>query len=574
MHKKCFFRDAFLPVAMVLLATFPAYANNADISNASRENDRLQREQQLQLNNDLNNAARSTRPPATYDVPEPQIQHGKGDGCRQIDHVVLENAHNISEQVQGELVHPYEGRCLGVDDIQSLLADLTKYYIEHGYTTTRAYIPEQDLTTGTLRVSIVQGTVQNLKLEDGDKDSINVTGAFPLVEGQAFNIRDFEQGLDQVNRLASNHATMDVQPGDKAGDSVVVIKNEPEAPWHVNIANDDYGQRSTGRYQTALTGSYDNALGLNDSFSYTHRQSTPLSEHNKNSVSNNIFFSVPVGYFTFSAGYSNSAYQSQIVTPGNAILELAGDSQNVFVKGDYMAWRNQANKLDLSATMTQKNTNSYADNQLLEVSSRTLTVIDLMADLTMVLDGGATLDINGGVSEGVPFWGALQDAPDLDTTSPRAQFTKLVFGSSYNRPFEVADEKFSIATQLSAQYALNVLYGSEQMSIGGPYSVRGFYNTSVANDHGYYTHTDLSNMQTLWSYEGQDVTARPYLGFDTGYVNGRVSGTPSGSMVGTAVGVGLKYSAVDMDLFTAKSLVRPGTADEGLTSFFRLSLSF
>jgi len=29
-----------------------------------------------------------------------------------------------------------------------------------------------------------------------------------------------------------------------------------------------------------------------------------------------------------------------------------------------------------------------------------------------------------------------------------------------------------------------------------------------------------------------------------------------------------------MDLFTAKSLVRPGTADEGLTSFFRLSLSF
>src|SRR3546814_3039512 len=91
-------------------------------------------------------------------------------------------------------------------------------------------------------------------------------------------LRRLEQGLDQINRLSSNNATLDIQPGDRPGESVVVIHNHPTRRIYANLSADNLGSRSTGRNQMALTGTAEGLLGLNEFISVTRRQSRPLND--------------------------------------------------------------------------------------------------------------------------------------------------------------------------------------------------------------------------------------------------------------------------------------------------------
>ena len=50
-----------------------------------------------------------------------------------------------------------------------------------------------------------------------------------------------------------------------------------------------------------------------------------------------------------------------------------------------------------------------------------------------------------------------------------------------------------------SQYSWNTLYGTDQFSIGGEYTIRGFRNENISGDNGYYIRNDLSvSLQQLF----------------------------------------------------------------------------
>ncbi|MGO8535994.1 POTRA domain-containing protein, partial [Rhizobium ruizarguesonis] len=53
---------------------------------------------------------------------------------------------------------------------------------------------------------------------------------FPGLIGRVVNIRDIEQGLDQMNRLQANDAKSAMLPGPKDGTSILNIENRPGRP--------------------------------------------------------------------------------------------------------------------------------------------------------------------------------------------------------------------------------------------------------------------------------------------------------------------------------------------------------
>ena len=77
-------------------------------------------------------------------------------------------------------------------------------------------------------------------------------------EGKPLNLRDLEQALDQINKLQSNHATMNIYPGERTGESIAVFDNEPAKRWNGYFSYDNKGQDSTGRNQAALGVGIDN----------------------------------------------------------------------------------------------------------------------------------------------------------------------------------------------------------------------------------------------------------------------------------------------------------------------------
>lgn len=568
-------------VTVLALSAAAALAQSTpEINNATREIERIQREEQQRQQQQFESSRQSARPPVHIEVPEPQ-KGAKSEGgvCKQIDQIVLTGADHLSVMEREEIVRPYQGRCLGIGDIESLLGDITRVYIQHGFIASRAYVAQQDLSQKRLEVTVIEGTVKELQLErkKGEDNAplprLYLDNLFPGVVGKPLNLREIEQGLDQINRLVSNNATMEVRPGEAPGESIVVIYNTTTKPWHVNLNLDNQGSRATGREQAALTLSWDNPLGVNDFVSATRRQ-TVLDADGKGASSENYSYVLPYGRHTISLGVSDSRYKSTLHTAGGVDLESTGNSHYRFLREDYAAWRSQVSRLTLSTALTSKQSRNFLAGQLLDVSSRTLAVLDVGSNLNTGLFGGV-VSVELGYSRGLNALGAMVDANDLPDNAPRAQFEKFTYGVSYSHPFELAGLNGAISSQLTGQRALDALYGTEQIGIGGLYSVRGFYENSLAGDHGFYWRNDVSFAKPVGNLFGHPAATILYWALDAGKVSSIAAGVPSGTLVGTAVGFSLSLGPFRLDASVGRPLQQPAALPrkEGTNGFFRISYS-
>ena len=559
----------FILCFLVVVEDVPAYAVVAGQS----QSEQIMREQQFRQREDRERME-SHRPATNLQMPAPAVPAGKGAGCWNINTIEVTGAANMPESMQEKITRDYAHRCLGVTEVEALLSDITRYYVDKGYTTSRAYLPQQDLTTKILKIEVVEGKIGEIKRQPGDKGSIYLPNAFPGVEGKVLNLRDIEQGLDQLNRLPSNNATVDIAPGANPGESIVTIRNTPARRFHLSGTADNYGSRSTGEQQASGTVGLDDVFGINDLWSLTVRRSSSIEDWTRYSESENGFVSIPYGYVTFTAGWAGSHYESHLITAGPT-LRLNGDSRSAFFETDAVVYRDQDRKVTVTGTLTSKRQETDIANSKLDVSSRPLTILDLGANMSGSFAGGSS---SLGIiwSQGLDVLGAYRDPDGLPDDAPHAQFNKFTVNASWAKPFQAYGENMTWSSTATIQRAFEVLYGTEQMSVGGAYTVRGFYEEQLANDNGAFIRDDLSlrrNVGTLW---GQDMTFKPYIAFDGGFVVGQTNATPHGAILGSGLGMSLGTPTITFELFSGRPVVSAASLGnvQGFHTFGRLTVNF
>ena len=560
---------------LVAFSAITAAQTPADIESARRQAEVLQRLEQERSRQDIEKALPPERAPQGVDtgklVPKPDAS-AAGTGCHLIREIVISDAPRLPDSVRAEISARFVGRCLGVPEIEQILGELTKAYILQGYVAARAYLPAQNLASGQLEIVVIEGKVGAIRIDDADKRSISVNNVFPGVEHNALNLRDLEQGIDQINRLSSNNARLDIQPGEKPGESLIVVHNEPGPRFHLNVGYDNQGDRTTGRRQTSGTVSLDNPLGFNDFFTLTHRETTPGERGQKFSGSDSLLYGIPFGYTTVSVGGSRSSYATPVVLPSGLELVASGNSAISFVTLDRVMYRDQSSKATLATTLTTKESKNYLDDNFLFVGSRKLTLLDVDASLATLL-GGAAVQANVGVTQGLHAMGALKDADGLPGSAPRAQFRKYRLGANFTLPFRLVNRDAMLTSQFVSQRAENVLYGSEQMLIGSLYTVRGFARNTLSGDHGYFWRNELSVRFPIQA--GDTVlSGRAFIAYDQGRVSNRAPGVPSGGLAGGALGISVAWKGANWDWFCTHPISGPsGMQLEGTQAWFRVSFS-
>ena len=569
-------RALFCMVAATLLPLWSWAQTPADIGAAQRQAEILQRQEQERVLREQEDTRRRNEPVDGLDTRllQPKIDVPElGESCRSIRVINISSAPNLSTSTRQKIIDEFAGHCLNVSDIERILGEITKYYIDRGFITTRAYLPQQDLSLGQLDILVIEGVIEKILINDGGAKSVSAGNVFPQQEGSLLNLRDLEQGIDQINRLPSNNARLDIQPGDKAGGSRVVIHNQPMLPFRATVSTDNQGSESTGAAQTALSLGADNLLQFNESLSFTHRRSLPNTPERKYSGSDSLNFSIPFGYSLLSLGASRSVYFSPITLSSGLELITSGTFKSNNLRLDRVVYRDRSTRASVAATVTAKDSKNYLNTLFLEVSSRKLTVLDLDANLTAGLWGGV-LSLEAGMARGLTALGAMRDAPDLPDSAPRAQFSKLKAGFSYAKPFRVAGTDMTFTSQMTAQKARHALYGSEQIAIGGLYSVRGHVKNNLSGDDGYYVRNELSVRQPL-ALGKEIVSSRLYAGYDRGYVSGRAPGTPQGSLEGLVAGLSVNWHGASWEFFHTRPFRMKGAmARETGQTWFRLSYTF
>lgn len=561
---------AALCAALITLQARPAHAQGApDLQRLER----IQQEEQQRLQRQLEQERTPAQPPTRLQPDDTRRLPSRPDGpCRDVRTIVLKGAHSLLASTREKLVKPYEGRCLNVGDIERLMGDITAQYIDRGRITARVYLAAQDLTGGTLELTIVEGVLDEIRIEDGALGSISRANTFPGVVGKPLNLRDVEQGLDQINRLSSNNATMAIEPGAQPGESVLVVRNKRGKPWRASVSVDNHGSDTTGRNQLATSVSWDNPLGFNDFLSVSDRRTLDRHDGERDSQSNTLTYSVPFGWTLVTAGVSQSNYESTLPTAGGP-LPTRGNSNQAYLRVDQAVWRDRVNLVTLSGTLTRKDTKSYFAGQLLDVASRTLSVMDLDLSLRRPAFGGLLM-LGVGASGGLDWFGALKDPADLPSYAPRAQFRdKTRVNASWSRFFEVGARSVDVSTQFNGQYSRQALYGSEQILVGGIYSVRGFDKDTLSNDSGWMLRNEVG-VRTPFTLQQTRGSWRAYAAVDVGRVMARPQGDfqsdgndgDHGRLVGGALGVQLRWGPALLDTFVMKPLHRDAGLDTDRSS--------
>ena len=160
--------------------------------------------------------------------------------------------------------------CIGSEGINVLLRRIQNRLIDFGYVTTRVVVEPQDLRSGMLVLTVIPGKVGRIQLQDQSAIPFATRGtlwfAMPMAQGDILNIRNIEQGLENLKRVPSADANMELVPTDAVGETDVVIAYKQSLPFHLTFGLDDSGSKATGRLQGSATFSWDNVLTLNDMF--------------------------------------------------------------------------------------------------------------------------------------------------------------------------------------------------------------------------------------------------------------------------------------------------------------------
>lgn len=487
--------------------------------------------------------------------------------CFAISQVILQGAealpHWLPLQRQKNKVI---GRCLGGKGINLLMAKLQNILIDRGYITSRILAPQQDLKSGVLRLVVMPGYIREARLTAQSDDYLWLASAFPATDGKLLDLRDIEQGLENLQRLPTVQASMEIVPGEMPGQSDIVINRQQERFWRVDASLDDSGSNATGRYQGNLTLSLDNPLALSDLFylSGSHNLDGNGGKSSKNLTGH---YSVPLGYWQFLLTASQYDYV-QTVAGANGDYQYSGKSKNVDFQLSRVLHRSGSQKTTLSADVLAREQQNFINDTEIAVQRRQTAAWKLGLQHRHYL-GNATLD--GGVSyqRGTRWFGA-QPAPEEQWGEATALSKILQFNAQLNLPFALGGQRFRFTSRYQRQMSSTALTSPDMFSIGNRWTVRGFDGErTLTASHGWYVRNDIA-----WStpLPGQEF----YLGADYGEVGGAGSETLVGKhLAGGVAGLRGQYLRASYDLFVGIPLDKPdGFKTEPATFGFSVSWSY
>lgn len=516
--------------------------------------DRLLQEQQRRLDELRTLPGKAAEPSEAQPAPDTR--------CFTIHTIELKGADSLSAAERDALLKPFIDQCLGVTQLNALLKAITDHYLDRGLVTSRAYLPQQDLSGGHLQVLVVEGRLEGLRPDAGSGLSDReLAMTFPGGTGERLNLREIEQMVDQLNRLPSNKAQMELTPGKAVGGSEVMVRNTAQKPWRASLSRNNEGQRSTGEQMLNLGLEWDSPLGLADQLVLRGGHDV-VSDHTQGSKNGVLYYNLPWGWWNFTYSYSESEYRSQAQANGFAFKQT-GDSQNHQLRAERVVHRDATSKTSLNAGIAHLRTNNYIEDSRLAASSNRLSEAQFGINHGRRL-GNAFVNLDLGTQEGIGAFDA-QDNGHPRPGQPVARYRKYSATLSYVQGFEVLGERLSFSSLATGQRSEDVLFSPQRISLGGLSSVRGLKDQSLSGDSGGYWRSDLR-----WTRPVNWPVLQPLLaeyglglGYDLGVIsNDRYNGDYHGRASSHSLELFARGQHLAASVTFAHSLERPDALPE------------
>lgn len=452
-----------------------------------------------------------------------------------------------------KIARKHEQKHVTVSDITNIRNAFQRKLLDKGFVTSQVYIPEQNLNAGTLQFMVMPGRVEDIRYSDSSAHGPWRT-AFPVRPGDILNIRDVEQGLEQMKRVSSQSITMKLLPGTSVGTSIIELSIKQDKPVHGSISFDNSGLESTGVYQGSFTSSFDQVFRANDTFTMSLSGDLSGSGSIKGTRAASLNYVIPHGKDTFSVSFSKSRYH-QTIQSNPYDFTYSGKSTTMKAKWNHVWSRTQREKRAFDISISTRHNHRFINDMEIPVQALRTTSMEFGVSNRKYI-GNATLYSRLGFQWGI---GALGAQPEHKASvamgGPTSRYHMWLVDVDYRKPFIMGHRPASFTSSFHGQWVQGGkrLYSVDTINIGNRYSIYGFDGEyTLMGDSGWYVRNEVSSVIPRLNTE-------VYLGLDVGAVYGKSTEALVGKTIaGTALGVRGNYSSgLLFDAFVSTPLYKP-----------------
>lgn len=452
-----------------------------------------------------------------------------------------------------KIARKHEQKHVTVSDITNIRNAFQRKLLDKGYVTSQVYIPEQNLNSGTLQFMVMPGRVEDIRYSASSAHGPWRT-AFSVRPGDILNIRDVEQGLEQMKRVSSQSVTMKLLPGTSVGTSIIELSIKQDKPVHGSISIDNSGLESTGVYQGSFTSSFDQVFRANDTFTMSLSGDLSGAGSIKGTRAASLNYVIPHGKDTFSLSFSKSRYH-QTIQSNPYDFTYSGKSTTMKAKWNHVWSRTQREKRAFDISISTRHNHRFINDMEIPVQALRTTSMEFGVSNRKYI-GNATLYSRLGFQWGI---GALGAQPEHKASvamgGPTSRYHMWLVDVDYRKPFIMGHRPASFTSSFHGQWVQGGkrVYSVDTINIGNRYSIYGFDGEyTLMGDSGWYVRNEVSSVIPRLNTE-------VYLGLDVGAVYGKSTEALVGKTIaGTALGVRGNYSSgLLFDAFVSTPLYKP-----------------
>ena len=468
-------------------------------------------------------------------------------------------------------IAPFTDKPISFAQLVQAANAITQLYVKKGYITSGAYLPEQNLSSGVVQIQIVEGSLADIEVdilkgrlsESYIRDRLTSRIATPL------NINKLQEALQllQLNPLIES-LNAELSAGIEPGTNSLTVSVTGADTFSVETRLNNNRNPSIGTFERGIDLEEANLFGIGDRFFVGYNNTDGSNEYR--------------GSYTLPINASDGFLSFNVRLGDNQIVESPFDEVDIDINSNNydLTWRQpvfQKANAQVSQEFALNFTASRRDSQTTiqgspegispgadskgRINTSTLSfgqewlqrnrqqVIAARSQFTLGVDAlGATIK---------------QEEPDGQFFSWRGQLSYLRLLSTPKGNPAIGS---TILLRSELQLAADPLVSTEQFSLGGAATVRGYGQDALLTDNGFSASAELRLPIARLSKLGATLQFSPFIDFGTGW-NADGEQTDFNTLLGTGFGLILQTEdrllvRVDWGIPLLNQDVKGGTLQE------------
>ena len=404
------------------------------------------------------------------------------------------------------IVNPLEGRSATLTELQDAADRITEIYLEQGYITSRAIVPEQTINDGTVTIQVIEGTLETIEIEGTQRlNPEYIRSRVRLGAGQPLSTPRLE---DQLRLLRANPLFESVEAslraGKDEGESILIVRVIEADAFQVGFSMDNYSPPSIGSERLGVNLRHLNFTGNGDLFFIGYNTTRLITDGESDVV--DFLYSFPVNAMNGTVQLRIPPYGSSIIPEfldDNFDFEIESNSQRYELSYRQPLIRTPIEEFALSTGFAYQQSQTFLDEEGErfgfgpDSDGITRTSVFKFGQDYVHRDPQGAWALRSQFSLGTGLFDATNNASD-----PNAGFLSWL---GQVQRVQRLSRKHLLILQGDLQLAADPLFPSQQFVIGGALSLRGYRQNIRAGDNGF--RISIEDRMTLL----QNQTGQPTL---------------------------------------------------------------